>query len=126
MARVRSQDTTPELVVRKLLHSMGYRFRLHRHDLPGKPDLVFPSRRKIIFVNGCFWHQHRCRRGRRIPSTNRNYWISKLDRNKKRDRTVRRQLRRLGWKVLIVWECHTKPQNLPRLKDNLRSFLDSG
>jgi len=125
MRRVRSVDTGPELTIRKLLHSLGYRFRLHRRDLPGNPDLVFPSRRKVVFVHGCFWHQHRCRRGNRIPSTRREYWTRKLHGNVVRDRSNRRRLRRLGWDVFVVWECHTNKDKLPTLTARLCEFLDT-
>ena len=125
MARVRSEDTGPEMLVRRTVHSLGYRFRLHRRDLPGKPDLVFPSRCKVIFVHGCFWHQHRCKRGNRVPSTRREYWVPKLRRNVSRDRRVVRELRKLGWEVLKVWECQTKPQKLPTLIRRLVKFLEA-
>jgi DNA mismatch endonuclease (patch repair protein) len=108
MRQVRGRDTGPEMVVRRLVHSMGFRYRLHCRELPGNPDLVFPSRRKIIFVHGCFWHGHACRSGRNRPSSNTGYWIPKLERNKARDRANRKQLKRLGWDVLVVWECQLK------------------
>jgi DNA mismatch endonuclease (patch repair protein) len=108
MRQVRGRDTGPEMVVRRLVHSMGFRYRLHCRELPGNPDLVFPSRRKIIFVHGCFWHGHACRSGRNRPSSNMGYWIPKLERNKARDRANRKQLKRLGWDVLVVWECQLK------------------
>ncbi len=123
MAAVRSTDTTPELVVRKLAHSLGYRFRLHRKDLPGCPDLVFPSRRKVIFVHGCFWHQHTCKRGARIPSSGREYWGRKLARNSTRGRRVRRQLSMLGWSVMVVWECKTVAKRRERLARRIQRFL---
>src|SRR5258708_2551621 len=107
MSRIRKTDTRPELVVRSLAHRMGYRFRLYRRDLPGTPDLVFPSRQKVIFVHGCFWHQHACSRGRKQPKTNRDYWLPKLTRNVSRDSRVQGQLASLGWKALVVWECET-------------------
>ncbi len=125
MARVRSEDTGVEMVVRKLVHSLGYRYRLHRKDLPGAPDLVFPARRKIIFVHGCFWHQHSCKRGDRRPSSRREYWLAKLARNVARDKRVRRQLRKLGWRTLVVWECQTPSKKLPALMRRLTRFLDS-
>ena len=121
MAKVRSKDTTPELVVRKLSHSLGYRFRLYRRDLPGNPDLVFLGLKKIIFVHGCFWHQHRCRRGNRIPASHREYWTNKLEANVVRDKRNLRKLRRLGWKVLVVWECQTR--DLSKLTEKLDAFL---
>ena len=110
MAAIRSRDTKPEIVVRRMAHGLGYRFRLHRKDLPGKPDLVFVSRRKIILVHGCFWHLHpkaECLDAR-VPKTNRGYWQPKLQRNVERDRRNRDELEQLGWKVLVVWECETK------------------
>jgi len=124
MARVRSRDTTPELVVRRLLHERGYRFRLQRTDLPGAPDIVLPAYGAIVLVHGCFWHQHRCRRGGRpLPVSNREYWERKLARNVQRDRRVRRQLRRLGWRVLVVWECQTAPSKRAALAERLERFL---
>ncbi|HEY3827364.1 MAG TPA: very short patch repair endonuclease [Bryobacteraceae bacterium] len=105
MRAVKSQDTAPEMLVRRLVHRLGYRYRLHRKDLPGKPDLVFPGRRKIVFVHGCFWHGHHCRRGARIPKTNRDYWVRKIERNKQRDKTHSASLIATGWRVLILWEC---------------------
>jgi len=105
MRAVRSKDTKPEMVVRRLVHGLGYRYRLHRSDLPGSPDLTFARLRKAIFVHGCFWHQHRCARGQRQPATNVAYWSPKLARNVARDRLACRRLRRLGWGVLTIWEC---------------------
>lgn len=108
MRAVKSKDTTPELLVRRLVHSLGFRFRLHRRDLPGNPDLTFPRLQRVIFVNGCFWHGHDCARGARIPKANRSYWTAKINRNRERDVRTRKELRALGWKVLVVWECETK------------------
>ena len=107
MRRIRGRDTKPELVVRRTAHALGYRFRLHRRDLPGTPDLVFPRLRTAVFVHGCFWHMHRCQR-RRIPETNRPYWAEKLLRNVRRDRRNARRLRADGWSVCTVWECQTR------------------
>lgn len=121
MSRIRAQDTKPEMVVRSLLHRMGYRFRLHRRDLPGKPDIVLPSKKKIILVHGCFWHRHaRCRYATE-PQTNESFWRDKLDRNVKRDRKIKRELRKIGWGVRVVWECEIK--NLQRLERTLMDFL---
>lgn len=106
MQSVKSKNTGPELVVRRLLHGMGYRYRLHRGDLPGKPDIVFVSRRKAIFVHGCFWHGHDCPKGR-LPKSRLDYWQSKLDKNMVRDRTKTEQLKSLGWSVLVIWQCET-------------------
>lgn len=105
MAQVRSKDTKPELTVRRLIHGLGYRYRLHRKDLPGRPDLVFPSRRKVIFVNGCFWHNHANCAKVRTPETNREYWVSKLQRNSERDRKNLALLHESGWQTETVWEC---------------------
>src|SRR5271163_4386487 len=105
MRKIRSKNTAPELILRSLVHRLGYRFRLHRKDLPGKPDLVFPARRKVIFVHGCFWHQHPgCREGR-VPGSRRDYWEPKLLRNQQRDATAKTALEERGWDVLTVWEC---------------------
>lgn len=113
MSRVKGRDTKPEILVRSFVHRMGFRFRLHRRDLPGNPDIVLPRHGKIIFVHGCFWHGHKqCRRSKR-PTTNKVFWNKKLDENIERDKRFRRKLRRMGWKVLIVWQCETrKPEKL--------------
>ena len=108
MTRVHSNDTQPEMQVRRLVHGLGYRYRLHRKDLPGTPDLVFPKRRKIIFVHGCFWHGHDCKAGRKQPKANEAYWSAKLARNRERDAANQALLRAQGWDVLIVWECDLK------------------
>ncbi len=108
MRAVKGRDTAPELIVRRLAHRMGYRFRLHRQDLPGKPDLVFPRLRKVLFVHGCFWHGHDCARGARVPVQNRDYWTLKIARNKERDARARRALKALGWRSLALWECQLK------------------
>ncbi len=121
MRCIRKTNTKPELAVRRLAHGMGYRYRLHRRDLPGTPDLVFPSRRKVIFVHGCFWHQHDCRLGQKQPSTNRDYWLPKLARNVERDAENQTRLAQLGWEALIVWECEIK--NTSVLRDRIRAFL---
>ncbi len=124
MSRIRSKDTRPELIVRSLVHQMGFRFRLHRRDLPGKPDLVLPAHRKIIFVHGCFWHMHRCRYGRVIPATNTEFWQDKRRDNVERDRRHVRQLGQDAWQVLTVWECWTRDiegRLLPRLERFLRA-----
>jgi DNA mismatch endonuclease, patch repair protein len=107
MSRVKGRNTTPEMAVRSILHALGYRYRLHRKDLPGKPDIVFPSRHKIVFVHGCFWHGHLCTKGR-LPKSNRAFWRNKIDANRLRDRKTVRRLRALGWKVFTVWQCKLK------------------
>ena len=121
MRRVAGKNTKPEMAVRSMAHRLGFRFVLHRRDLPGNPDLAFPCRRKVIFVHGCFWHGHGCRAGRNRPSSRQAYWIPKLDRNKARDGANRRRLRALGWGVLTVWECELK--NPERLSRRVAKFL---
>ena len=123
MSRIRDKDTKPEILVRKIIHHMGYRFCLHRADLSGKPDIVLPVHRKIIFVHGCFWHIHNCRYGKVKPKTNAKFWESKRQSNVARDRQNLRRLRKDGWKVLVIWECQTKDAN--RLKSKLKKFLSS-
>jgi DNA mismatch endonuclease, patch repair protein len=124
MAAVKSKDTAPEMFVRRLVHSLGYRYRLHVRSLPGTPDLVFPRLRKIINVNGCFWHLHGCPRCR-IPSSRRGYWVKKLEGNAARDKRVRRELQRAGWKVLVLWECQVKPTKVERLREKIIAFLQA-
>lgn len=105
MRQIRSKSTAPEMALRRLLHGCGYRYRLHRKDLPGKPDLVFPIRRKVVFLHGCFWHQHSgCREGR-LPGTRRDYWEPKLIKNQQRDTFIQNALKSQGWEVFTVWEC---------------------
>ena len=123
MEKIRKTDTKPELAVRRLAHRMGYRYRLHRRDLPGTPDLVFPVRNKLIFVHGCFWHQHDCSLGRKKPSANPDYWHPKLARNIERDGLNRERLHNLGWDVLVIWECEVKDSAL--LAERLRAFLET-
>ena len=124
MRRIRKVDTKPELTVRRIAHRLGYRFRLHQHDLAGTPDLVFPRLRKVIFVHGCFWHQHDCRLGAKQPSTNTAYWLPKLTRNIERDRLARRRLEDDGWGVLVIWECQTRVPDL--VTTLVRKFLVAG
>src|SRR5918993_1434460 len=107
MAAIRHRNTKPEMVVRRLLHAAGFRFRLHRKDLPGTPDIVLPKYRAVILVNGCFWHGHSCSKGTR-PATNTEFWNDKLDKNLERDATKKEKLQELGWHVIIVWECELK------------------
>ena len=123
MSRIRGKNTGPEMRVRRLVHGMGFRYRLHCGDLPGTPDLVFFGRRKIIFVHGCFWHQHDCARGTR-PSSNEKFWNRKLDSNVRRDKKNVSTLKTEGWAVLIIWECETK--NLDRLTVRIEKFLNVG
>ncbi len=123
MSKVKSKDTGAEMTVRRLLHLAGFRYRLHRKDLPGKPDIVFPGRKKVVFVHGCFWHQHAdCRRAQR-PQSNKEYWNKKLDRNQERDAANESLLIKLGWEVFIVWECRLK--NRDALLEDLKVFLST-
>ncbi len=111
MSRIRSKDTKPELIVRSLLHRMGYRFRLYRKDLPGKPDIVLPKYKTVIFVHGCFWHRHKNCKNCTMPSSNQLFWKKKFDKNIKKDRLSKTQLHHYGWKVLTIWECETKKED---------------
>ena len=121
MAQVKSKDTKPEMTVRRLLHGLGYRYRLHRKDLPGKPDLVFPSRRKAVFVHGCFWHSHADCKKARLPSSNRDYWQAKLTRNRERDERNVALIEKEGWATIVVWECELS--DLDAVARSLVDFL---
>ncbi|MBN1518271.1 DNA mismatch endonuclease Vsr [Candidatus Sumerlaeota bacterium] len=123
MRQIRSKDTKPEMVVRRLIFSMGFRYRLHRKNLPGKPDLVFAGKKKVIFVHGCFWHQHHLKTclDSRMPKSNQEYWKPKLMRNVERDKANRKALKKIGWSVLVVWECEIK--KCDKLRARLYSFL---
>lgn len=121
MSCVRSKDTKPEVLVRKLLFSSGYRYRIHCRNLPGKPDIVFPKKRKIIFVHGCFWHLHECAEFR-APKTKTDFWITKLKNNKQNDFRTEKRLKADGWNILIIWECELK--NQVTLKTKLQDFLE--
>jgi len=124
MGRVRGRDTKPELIVRKLLYSMGYRYRLHAKELPGCPDIVFRKRRQVIFVHGCFWHQHpdpKCRLAR-LPKSRLEFWLEKLERNRARDIANVARLSEMGWRVLLVWECELRDKE--HLRDTLRRFME--
>lgn len=122
MARVRSQDTGPERLLRKVLTSLGARYRLHRKDLPGRPDLVMPGRKLAFFVHGCFWHGHDCARGSRVPKANRDYWLAKVARNTARDALAQQALAAAGWRVEILWECEMK--DAAALRARLAAILD--
>ena len=122
MSKVRGKDTRPEMIVRRLVHGMGFRYRLHSAALPGRPDLVFASRRKVIFVHGCWWHRHSCKQGRTAAKSNVEFWAEKMETNVSRDQRVIRSLKREGWKVLVVWECQTKA--LDKLARKIEKFLD--
>jgi len=115
------KDTLPELVVRRTVHSLGYRFRLHRKDLPGCPDLVFPARRKILFINGCYWHRHKCKKGQSLPETRKVFWKNKFDGTIKRDKYNRKKLKMLGWKTMTIWECEIT--NIKKMETKLIKYL---
>jgi DNA mismatch endonuclease, patch repair protein len=123
MAAIKGKDTKPERVVRSIVYALGYRYRLHRKDLPGKPDLVFSRHRKVILVHGCYWHMHDCRYGRVVPVTNPTFWKEKRATNVERDRRNENALREAGWAVLIVWECSMRNPDL--LAAQIREFLAS-
>jgi DNA mismatch endonuclease (patch repair protein) len=121
MRAVKSRDTAPEKLVRKLAHSVRPGYRLHRKDIPGTPDIAYVGAERAIFVHGCFWHGHDCRRGARVPKTNRDYWVAKVDRNRRRDTENLSKLRELGWRALILWECElVDPQ---AVREKLAAFL---
>lgn len=122
MARVKSKDTTPEKTLRRLLTGLGARYRLHRKDLPGNPDLVMPGRKLAFFVHGCFWHGHDCARGSRVPKNNRDYWLAKVARNVARDERSKAALEAAGWRVEVVWECAMKDE--AALTARLEAVLD--
>lgn len=123
MAAIWGKNTKPEIIVRRLVHSLGYRYRLHRKDLPGKPDLVFHSRHKIIEVFGCYWHMHDCKYGRVVPKTNTDFWQNKRLANVARDTRNSEELSKQGWRVLVIWECEIK--NTEKLEERIVQFLDS-
>jgi len=124
MGQIKSKDTGPERIVRSLLHRMGHRFRLHEKSLPGRPDIVLPRHKTVIFVHGCFWHRHRGCRNCTTPTRNRAFWLTKLEGNAKRDKTNQRMIRMLGWRCAVVWECETEfPQGLERLRRKLGRML---
>src|ERR1043165_7648905 len=123
MSLIRSRDTKPEVLVRSIAHRLGFRFRLHRRDLPGTPDIVFPRLGKVIDVRGCFWHSHVCRRDKPSVASRKHYWHPKLARNVERDRINSRLLRLRGWKILVVWECETR--DLDKLAKKIEAYLTS-
>lgn len=121
MSRVRGSDTKPELAVRRLIHSLGYRYRLHDRSLPGRPDIVFPKRRKVIFVHGCFWHRHPNCKLARLPKSRREFWIPKLEANAKRDAQHLARLAAMGWQAMVVWECEVRGDS--GLSERITLFL---
>lgn len=124
MSRIRGKNTGPELAVRRAAHALGFRFRLHRRDLPGSPDLVFPGRRKVVFVHGCYWHRHPACRLAYQPKSNVEFWNAKFQRNVERDARVMAELERQGWSPLIVWECESRDPDI--LSARLRAHLGGG
>lgn len=125
MSLVRSKSTKPELLVRSLLHRMGYKFRLHRKDLPGSPDMVLPKYRTAIFVHGCFWHQHPGCKKATLPNQNAEFWREKFERNVRRDENAQRRLREMGWRLLVLWECEVK-RDADALPARLKAALSAG
>ena len=121
MSRIKGRDTKPEMQVRRLLHGMGFRYRLHVKDLPGKPDLVFPRAGAVLFVHGCFWHMHRCKYGKPAPASNRSFWAEKRRSNVDRDKRNRKLLRADGWQVFEIWECRTR--NVEVLQTSLAPLI---
>ena len=123
MSKISGKNTKPEIIIRKLIHSLGYRYRLHKKELPGKPDIVFPKYHKVIFVNGCFWHGHsKCSRSK-LPTTNQNFWTNKITGNKKKDKSNYTRLKKLGWNYLIIWQCEISKKNIEKLTFKINTFL---
>lgn len=123
MSKISGKNTKSEIIIRKLAHSLGYRFRLHKKDLPGKPDIVFPKYKKVIFVNGCFWHGHKnCKRSK-LPTTNKKFWKDKIEGNNKKDKRDYIRLKKLGWDYLVIWQCRIKVSNTEKLKRKIELFL---
>ena len=122
MQNIKSKNTKPELVIRKLLHSKGYRYKIHDKKLPGKPDIVMPKRKGVVNVHGCYWHYHGCSRSN-IPKTQTEYWVDKLEHNKRRDFQNKRKLKKLGWKVIDVWECTLRKKNLEKTFNRLERLI---
>ena len=123
MSHISGKNTKPEIIIRKIVHSLGFRFRLHKEELPGKPDLVFPKYKKVIFVNGCFWHGHKnCLRSK-LPSTNKKFWEEKIEGNKRNDKSNKIKLKKLGWDYLVIWQCEIKKKSAEKLKNKILKFL---
>ncbi len=122
MSAIKSKNTKPEIAVRKLLHSMGYRFRLHRKDLPGSPDIVLPKYKTIIFVHGCFWHRHENCKYASTPKTRKEFWENKFNANKIRDQKILKEIKNLGWKFIIIWECEAR--NIRSIEEKIKRFLN--
>ena len=123
MRKVKSKHTKPEMFIRRLIYALGYRYRLHKKDLPGKPDIIFGCRKKVIFINGCFWHGHDCKRAA-LPEANRQKWEDKIIGNKNRDQQNYQELKKLGWKYLVIWECEIKKKNYEQLQSKVIEFIE--
>jgi DNA mismatch endonuclease (patch repair protein) len=123
MSNITGKNTMPELIIRKALFSEGYRYRLHRKDLPGNPDIVFPSRNKVIFINGCFWHGHNCKKAA-LPETNKQFWKKKINGNVERDKTNSIKLKQMKWKSFVVWQCEIKKGTLGKKIKQIKTFLE--
>lgn len=126
MSRVRGKDSVAEMRLRRLIHGMGYRYRLHIGSLPGKPDLVFSSRKAVIFMHGCFWHRHDGCRLARLPKSRVAFWLDKLEANRRRDEVNLDRLRELGWRILVIWECQMQASDLTEVSNRVRLFLGDG
>lgn len=124
MSHIKSKNTKPEITVRKIIYSLGYRYRLHRKDLPGKPDLAFIKKKKVIFINGCFWHGHSGCKKSALPDTNYEFWNDKIKNNVNRDTRNYKLLKDMGWKYLVIWQCEIKNDNLENIKSNIIHFLN--
>lgn len=123
MSHISGKNTKPEIIIRSIAHSLGYRFRLHKKDLPGKPDIVFPKYKKVIFVNGCFWHGHKnCKRSK-LPETNKTFWRNKIEGNKKKDKSNYIRLKKLGWDHMIIWQCKIKASEVDKIKNKIELFI---
>ncbi len=123
MSKITGKDTKPELIIRKALFAEGFRYRLYGKDLPGKPDIVFPSRKKVIFINGCYWHGHHCKRAA-LPETNKSFWEKKINGNKERDKQNLAKLKAMGWKTLTIWQCEIKKNTLETKINRIKVFLE--
>jgi DNA mismatch endonuclease (patch repair protein) len=123
MSKISGKNTKPEIIIRKIAHKLGYRFRLHRKDLPGKPDLVFPKYKKVIFVNGCFWHGHSTCSRSKLPTTRHEFWKEKIESNKRRDKSNKIKLKKMGWDYLVIWQCEIKKSTKGELAKTIQEFL---
>lgn len=126
MSHIKNKDTKPEVLVRKFMFAHGFRFRLHRKDLPGKPDIVLPKYKTVIFINGCFWHGHTECRYATIPETNHDFWLAKINGNIERDKSTFAKLEAEGWRVIVIWQCQLKPKTKDETLNNLISELQDG